>query len=284
MGKEKILITNIQRFSLHDGPGIRTTVFLKGCQLRCPWCCNPETIIYEMQKYEKNGILGIYGKYYSIDDIFREVMKDKAFYVGGTENYNIKSLNELQKLPGGITFSGGECLLQMDKLEELLKKIHEEHIHIAVETSLFSNQQQLEIALKYIDLFYVDIKILDKEECKKILHGDLKVYFGNYELLMNSGIPVIIRIPVIGGFTDTEKNKRQVFSLLNRSRGNILKIELLKEHNLGLTKYQALVNGGNEIAIPDYKGVTDDTMNLYKKALDGFCKVPVTICEEKFSA
>lgn len=274
-----VFITNIQRFSLHDGPGIRTTVFLKGCLLRCPWCCNPETLEQEAQNYLKDGILDVYGKCYSVDDLYREVMKDKDFYVGEIENYLINNSDDLQKLPGGITFSGGECLLQMNRLEECLKRIANEHVHTAIETSLFSSQKQLEIALKYINLFYVDVKILDRERCKKILQGDLEIYFSNYELLMNSKIPVVIRIPVIGGFTDTEENRRQISSFLNKSEGNILKIELIKEHNLGMTKYQALLDGGNEITLPQYKGVSDDIMNLYKKELDDFCKVPVDICK-----
>ena len=94
---DKILLTNIQRFSLHDGPGIRTTIFLKGCSLRCPWCSNPENLNPYPEEYIKDGNRGIYGKEYAIDEIFIEVMKDKDYYESN----------------GGLNFSGGEALLKV---------------------------------------------------------------------------------------------------------------------------------------------------------------------------
>ena len=130
-----ILITNIQRFSLHDGPGIRTTVFLKGCSLRCPWCSNPENLVGVQQKYIKDGVEGVYGKWYTNDDLYKEIMKDKEFYNvvdSPSEKISTTSLllspHLLDKLPGGVTFSGGECLLWIDKLEEILGRLKEEGI------------------------------------------------------------------------------------------------------------------------------------------------------------
>ena len=102
-----MLITNIQRFSLHDGPGIRTTVFLKGCSIRCPWCSNPENLNGYPEKYNKNGIEGIYGKEYSCDEVYDEIMKDEVFYEDD----------------GGVTFSGGEALPQTVNLIQLIKRI-----------------------------------------------------------------------------------------------------------------------------------------------------------------
>ena len=148
-----ILLTNIQRFSLHDGPGIRTTVFLKGCSLRCPWCSNPENLNPNPEKYVNNGLSGVYGREYNTDELYIEVVKDLAFYDGDWSSL------ELEEMPGGVTFSGGECLLQMDRLEPLLERLKAEKIHTAVETCLFAPAYQLSIAIKYIDLFYVDIKI-----------------------------------------------------------------------------------------------------------------------------
>lgn len=107
-----MLITNIQRFSLHDGPGIRTTIFLKGCSLRCPWCSNPENIKPYPEKYYKDGIEGIYGKNYTCDEVYNEIIKDRAFY---DEN-------------GGVTFSGGEALLYVNELLPLLEKLKKERI------------------------------------------------------------------------------------------------------------------------------------------------------------
>ena len=87
MSNKKIYVTNVQRFSLHDGPGIRTTVFLKGCSLRCPWCSNPENLIYEPQKYIKDGIYGIYGRQYEIEELYSEIVKDINFYDGKKVSY-----------------------------------------------------------------------------------------------------------------------------------------------------------------------------------------------------
>lgn len=275
----KILVTDIQRFSLHDGPGIRTTVFLKGCAIRCPWCSNPENLEHVVQRYVKDGETGFYGKWYSSDELFQEVIRDKNFYVGDLFDYKVTSSMMFEKLPGGVTFSGGECLLQMDELEDVLQKIHCDGIHIAIETSLFANPDKLEIALKYVDLFYADIKILDKHRCRNILNGNLDVYFSNLNVLMNSGKPIVARIPVIASFTDDEHNIYQVTELLENFQGNLLKVEIIKEHNLGLRKYQSLLKAGNKIDVPDYKGVEDSMLINYQSQLRKRVKVPIEICK-----
>ena len=266
-----ILLTNIQRFSLHDGPGIRTTVFLKGCSLRCPWCSNPENLFPHQETYIKNGIEGTYGKEYKTDELYAEVVKDLAFYDGAWDS------SDLNKMPGGVTFSGGECMLQMDKLEPLLERLNEEHIHTAVETCLFAPANQLSIAINYIDLFYVDIKILDEAKCKESINGTLSIYYTNLQTLLNSNKPVVFRIPVIGGYTDDEYNRNKVCELIKEAQGNVLKIELIKEHNLGTSKYQSLIDGGNDILLPRYLGVS--VMDQYKKEIEEVTNVPVEVCK-----
>ena len=268
-----ILLTNIQRFSLHDGPGIRTTVFLKGCSLRCPWCSNPENLNPNPEKYVNNGLSGVYGREYNTDELYIEVVKDLAFYDGDWSSL------ELEKMPGGVTFSGGECLLQMDRLEPLLERLKAEKIHTAVETCLFAPAYQLSIAIKYIDLFYVDIKILDKEKSREYLRGDLSVYHINLQKLLISGKTIVFRIPVIGGYTDTDDYRRKVVELLKHLEGNILKIELIKEHNLGISKYKSLIDGENEIILPNYKGVSEELMNQYKEEIEAVMNVPVEVCK-----
>lgn len=267
-----VLLTNIQRFSLHDGPGIRTTVFLKGCSLRCPWCSNPENLNPHQEKYIKNGIEGIYGKEYTADEMYAEVVKDLAFYDGEWGS------SDLNKMPGGVTFSGGECMLQMDKLEPLLERLNEEHIHTAVETCLFAPANQIAIAIDHIDLFYVDIKILDEAKCKESIRGKLSVYHSNLQTLLNSNRPLVFRIPVICGYTDDEYNRKKVVELIKGAHGNVLKIELIKEHNLGLSKYQSLIDMGNDVKLPDYKGVSDDLMEQYKKEIEKVTDISVELC------
>ena len=123
----QILLTNIQRFSLHDGPGIRTTVFLKGCSLCCPWCSNPENLISTPQPYIKEGLEGTYGKYYTLDELTAECLKDQPFYEGKINNPSLWSITDaelIEQLPGGVTFSGGEALLQMEALAPVCQALH----------------------------------------------------------------------------------------------------------------------------------------------------------------
>lgn len=268
-----ILLTNIQRFSFHDGPGIRTTVFLKGCSLRCPWCSNPENLNSYQEKYIKNGVEGTYGKEYTADELYAEVKKDLSFYDGDWNS------NDLNKMPGGVTFSGGECMMQMDKLEPLLERLNKEKIHTTVETCLFAPENQLYIALNHIDLFYVDIKILDEELCQSTLRGNLKLYHTNLQSLLSSGKSIVFRIPIIGGYTDSDDNRKKVVELIKEVRGNVLKIELIKEHNLGLSKYQSLIDGNNDISLPLYNGVSDDLMERYKREIEEVTNVPVEVCK-----
>lgn len=287
--EKNILLTNIQRFSLHDGPGIRTTVFLKGCSIHCPWCSNPENLLHREQRYVKMDHnrkveeKGTYGKWYSPDELYSEVIKDKAFY--GSCNAN--SATYLDSLPGGVTFSGGECMLQMKELDPMLQRLNDEQIHTIVETSLFCSSVQLSIAIKHIDLFYVDIKVLNDDLCSSSLGGRIELYKNNLVTLLNSGKPVVFRLPVIGGYTDSEENRKAVVELIEskaKSYSNLLKIEILKEHNLGTNKYQSLIDGGNEIMLPEYNGVSDELMGQYKIEIEEGLRIigssiPVEICK-----
>lgn len=277
-----IFITNIQRFSLHDGPGIRTSVFLKGCSLRCPWCSNPENMETKKQDYIKNGIRGVYGYYISSGELYETIAKDKVYYANGDlKDWNISDSSRLDTLPGGVTFSGGECLLQMKELEPLLIRLGDSSIHTCIETSLFAQRSDLDIAIKYINLIICDIKILDDGLALRVEHGNLRVFLSNFTILMESYKPVILRIPVIGGYTDTRENVKKVCEFVHGIQGNILKIELIKEHNLGLSKYQSINAADPTFIIPKYKGVSDETMNYYQEAICDaiYNEIPVEICK-----
>ena len=166
-----VRVTNIQHFSLDDGPGIRTTVFLKGCNLTCPWCCNPENISFEIENYTHNSQNESFGYDISLKDLEKEILKDEAFYV---ENN------------GGVTFSGGEPLLQIRELEPLLKSLKSKNINICFETSLSAPSNLLEIAIQYIDEIFIDMKVLDKKEAKNVLNLDIDLYYENLELINSS--------------------------------------------------------------------------------------------------
>lgn len=278
-----VILTSIQRFSLHDGPGIRTTVFLKGCSLCCPWCSNPENRLSSIQHYVRDGVEGIYGKYMSPDELYTEIMRDKPFYAGDIVDFHITVHDQIDYLPGGVTFSGGECLLQMEQLVPLLTRLNEEHVHTVAETALYIPEKNLHLAIRHIDFFYVDVKILDKEFCRRIFHTDLETYLSNINILMKSGRPVVFRVPVIGGYTDDAGNRRKVIELTAAFAGktNLLKVELMREHNLAVSKYQSLAACNAGFKVPEYKGVSDELMEMYKREFDTGLEgiVPVEICE-----
>lgn len=227
----KVRITDIQHFSLHDGPGIRTTVFLKGCNLKCPWCANPECISLKIEND--------FGYDISLNDLEKEILKDESFYKTG----------------GGVTFSGGEPLLQIKYLEPLLKSLKDKHINICFETALFVNENLLNIAKVYADEFIVDIKMLDPENTKNVLGGDIDVYLNNLKSLnLNK---TIFRLPV----TEFSLNDEDlILDLLNKYKPK--KLEIFKLHNLAKRKYGLL---GKEFY---YKEVGDSEIEDFKDKLN----------------
>lgn len=217
----KVIITNIQRFSLHDGPGIRTTIFFKGCNLKCPWCSNPENINFNIEDFNKNNISGKYGKEYTLEELENEILKDKDFY----SNH------------GGVTFSGGECLWQFEKIEPLLKRLKNNGINMCVETALNVPIRFVDIALKYIDEFYIDIKIVDKNK-QNIIGTNVDAYLLNLDKILKYNDNVIIRFPVIPQYTYTENNLIAIIDILKKYK--IKKMEIFKIHKLGESKYESL--------------------------------------------
>ena len=218
----KVIVSNIQRMCFHDGPGIRTTVFFKGCNLKCPWCSNPENVKFEIEKYIDNNTEKEFGYEIELKELEKEILKDKVYF----------------DKEGGVTFSGGEPLLQFEKIEPLLKNLKEKDINICVETALMVPEKYLEIALKYVDEFYVDIKILDEEICKKILNGNIKLYYKNLDKLFLLNKNVTLRLPMSEEYTITEKNTEKILELLEKYKPQ--KVEIFELHTLGEKKYKAL--------------------------------------------
>ncbi|WP_313164842.1 trans-4-hydroxy-L-proline dehydratase activase [Sedimentibacter sp.] len=262
-----VAIFNIQKFSIHDGPGIRTTVFLKGCPLKCLWCHNPESQEYEKQilydaekcvlcgtcvkvcpknaiKIEDNilttdmdkcdfcGLCEIYciqearqvvGKHYSVEEVLKEVLKDRIFY---------------EKSGGGVTVSGGEPLMFIDFVEELLKKLKEENIHTAVDTSGAVNFESLERIADYTDLFLYDIKLMDDEMHKKYIKASNKTILENLKKLSKIHNNINIRLPIIEGVNaDTDHIERIIDFIKDL---NIKKVNLLPYHDIAKHKYKKL--------------------------------------------
>lgn len=275
---DKLLVSNIQRYSLHDGPGIRTTVFLKGCSLHCPWCSNPENIESDNQLwFDREKCIGdttycILNKRCNIkyaeknagkklhDHIFDDECAIRALQPIAKEYSAAELLDEIWKdIPfwdtnGGVTFSGGEALLQIKNLFPVLKELKAKRIHICFESALFVETELLKEGLQYIDELYVDMKCLDAKECRKYLGGDLNIYLNNITFLEESFFPYIIRIPLIKPYTYSENNLKKINSYISCLHPK--SIELFACHNLGEKKYRMC---GKTSA--DYNNVTIDELH-----------------------
>lgn len=266
---KKATIFDIQRNSFTDGPGIRTTIFFKGCNLNCVWCHNPESQAAKPQiMFYKEKCLGcgrcanltpkdtdficfndakeICGKEYTSDEILCKITRDKDFY---------------DNSGGGVTFSGGECMLQIDFLCEILKKCKENGIHTAVDTAGNVPWKYFERILKYCDLFLYDIKLFDSEKHKKYTGADNKLILNNLKKLFKIGAKVWIRIPIIGGINDSAEEMSKIKSFLKPYQP--LKIELLPYHNLGIHKYDALDMEKSEFEVPS-EAVMKNLNSIFK--------------------
>ena len=249
-------IFDIERNSYVDGPGIRTTVFFKGCNLRCAWCHNPESqsakpqmLFYRnrctlcgkckdkcpnaLEKCDLCGKCTIYcphdareicGKEYTVDEVLREVIKDKALY----ENSG-----------GGVTFSGGECMLQVDFLTEILKACKENGIHTAVDTAGHVPYERFGQILPYTDLFLYDIKCFNSEKHRQYTGVGNEWIFENLKRLFAAGKSVWVRIPIIPTVNDTLEEMQNIKAFLD-SWERPQQIELLPYHAMGEHKYAAI--------------------------------------------
>lgn len=245
MNKAKIF--NIQRFCTDDGPGIRTTVFFKGCNLRCAWCHNPESQSAETEwmLYPDKCIgcgrcadIGedttdfvcfqearkLCGNEYTLDVVLTELLKDKIFY----ENSG-----------GGVTFSGGECMLQIDFLEEILKACKQNGIHTAVDTAGNVPFEYFDRILPHTNLFLYDVKCFDSERHKLFTGVGNELILDNLKRLLELRAPVWVRIPIIPSVNDSEEEMLNIKSFIS-SCGAPEKIELLPYHAMGEHKYAAI--------------------------------------------
>lgn len=217
---KKGTIFSIEEFAIHDGPGIRTTIFLKGCPLRCTWCHNPEGISPQPQYMIKKNEQSICGYEISSEALANQILRNK----------NIYQLNE-----GGVTFTGGEPLLQSDFIVDILDRIKPD-IHVAIETSGHIHPDIFRKVTPMLDLVIMDIKHTDPLVHKQYTGADNKVILKNLEFLCSSGVDFIIRIPLIPGVNDSEVNMSNVASLI-KDAASLLRVELLPYHLTAGAKY-----------------------------------------------
>lgn len=288
---KKGLILRIERTSIHDGQGLRTVVFFKGCPLRCQWCSTPESHNMIIEKgYLPNRCIGCgiciescpedaltmdngkilisdekckmsllcydkcaqsaykkYGNSMSVDELLKEIAKDEIFYYHSN---------------GGVTFSGGEPLMQPDFLAEIMKLCKQRGIHTAMETSLFAPFKDIEKILPYLDVLYTDIKFIDRDKHKEYTGAVNDLILENILKIDSSSYPVeiYIRIPLIPGINDSRENLLSTVDFCKDIK-KLQEIELLPYHRLGIETYKNL---GLLYKLPDIAIPTPDRIRELK--------------------
>jgi pyruvate formate lyase activating enzyme len=207
---KKGIIFEIREFTVHDGPGIRKTVFLKGCPLDCFWCQNPEGKSQKIETILKKGTPVICGQEVSSDYMAEELLKDESFF----------KMNK-----GGVTFSGGEPLMQHEFLIDIMDRIHG-RIHITLDTSGYSSKKVFSDIINYSDLILFDLKHADSSIHKNITGKKNGIILDNLEILIRSNKRFVIRIPLLPGINDTPDNIRKLSDLFKEHKDSI-EIEFL---------------------------------------------------------
>ncbi len=254
----KALIFDIQRNSFVDGPGIRMTVFFKGCNLKCAWCHNPEgqsalpEILFYGERCEGCGLCEASERYtcpneakvrcgreLSVSEVLEECLRDRLFFgVSG----------------GGVTFSGGECMLQIEFLEEILKQCKKSGIHTAVDTAGNVPYEYFERVMPYTDLFLYDVKCADSERHRQYTGVGNSLILENLEKLLKCRQSVWIRVPLVPSVNDGEEEIIAIRDFLKRC-GEPERVELLPYHGMGERKYAALGRSGQSFSAPSPKEV-----------------------------
>lgn len=223
--KTKGRIFDIQRYSIHDGRGIRTIVFLKGCVLRCRWCCNPESQEYRIQTMMVRGEEKIIGRDVTVAEVMDEVEKDRAYY---------------RRTGGGLTLSGGESLCQPEFARDLLRGAKEAGISTAMESMGYAEFSVIRELLPWLDQYLLDIKHMDPGKHEEFTGKRNELMLENAKRIADSGMTELsIRVPVIPGFNDTPEEIGAIAAYTGKL-GNVRRMHLLPYHRLGQDKYEGL--------------------------------------------
>lgn len=260
----KAIISDIKRFAVHDGDGIRTTVFFKGCPLKCVWCHNPEGLSFKPQvAFYKDKCIGcgeckkenfttedclgearvFYGKEMTVEELLPQLLEDKDFY---------------ETSGGGVTLSGGECLCQADFCAELLKALKEKGINTAVDTCGFVPKESIDKVIPYTDTFLYDIKAIDEDVHIKCTGQSNKIILENLKHIDSLGKRIEIRIPFVPEYNSNQIEKIAEFL---RTLKNIKEVKVLPYHNYAGSKYVAL---GMENTLPKILPTEEEIKNAEK--------------------
>ncbi len=274
----KSLIIDIQRCSIHDGPGIRTSIFLKGCPLNCQWCHNPESQSFQKQlsfnsekctlcrgcanicsnnvhTFNKNTHFIDFSKCVHCEKCVA-ICTQKALHIIGKEYSPQEVLTIVLKDEifymqggGGITISGGEALSHTKFCVELLTLCKEKNIHTCIETSCFTQQKNIEKIINYVDLFLIDFKTSNSKDSIKYIGQDNKLILENLDFIYTQGKEIIIRCPIIPTVNDTKEHFDEIIALSTKYP-NIKQFELLPYHNFGISKAKNTNLNYKEFPIP----------------------------------
>ena len=287
-------IFNIQRFSVQDGPGIRTTIFMKGCPLACPWCSNAESqktsselahidslcdgcgrclevcdpkaislgdrgVTIDRELCDTCGrciemcapsALKIFGREISVEEAFLEAKKDELYY---------------RNSKGGVTASGGEPLFQSQFVSAFFKRCQAAGMHTTLDTCGYASRSSLEDVLEYTNLVLFDLKLIDNDAHIEITKVPSTPILDNAKVVAGSGIPMIVRIPLIPGLTDAEENIRAITRFVTELGSGVAAVNILPYHRFGLSKYEML---DREYELGELKPPSEERLNAIVGALE----------------
>jgi pyruvate formate lyase activating enzyme len=287
-------IFNIQRFSVQDGPGIRTTFFLKGCPLACPWCSNPESqkrspelaiiralcdgcgrcpevcdaeaisvddgaVTIDRERCDSCGrcievcapnALKIFGREISVEEAFLEAKKDELYY---------------RNSEGGVTVSGGEPLLQSEFVSAFFARCKDAGMHTALDTCGYAPRSSLEDVLEHTDLVLFDLKLIDNQAHLEIAKAPNAPILDNAKVVAESGVPMIVRIPLVPGLVDTDENIRAIAHFVSELGPGVDSVNVLPYHRFGLSKYEML---GREYELGDLKPPSNEKVDTVVAAFE----------------
>jgi pyruvate formate lyase activating enzyme len=256
----KGLIFSVKRYSIHDGPGIRVTFFMKGCPLECIWCHNPEGISPFPEKVVRNNRIGgksfhteeKVGQYYTVKEIIEVLEKDRVF---------------INQSGGGVTFSGGEPMLQFEFLKDALKACKKAGFHTAVDTAGYSRAENYKAIIPYTDLFLFDLKHLDDKKHLELTGVSNMLILENCLMLARETKNIMLRIPVIPGKNNDNANMKALRNFIEKiGTENISKISLLPYHKTGSSKYKRF---GREWKMEGIEPPSGDEMRILKEMFSG---------------
>ena len=244
-------IFDIQRFSVHDGPGIRTIIFFKGCALRCKWCCNPESQAFEIQTMNMDRKEKVVGRDVTVKEIVETILKDMPYY---------------RRSGGGVTLSGGEATLQPEFAEALLRTCKQYGINTAIESTAIADFSVIQRFLPFIDTYLMDIKHINSKKHEEFTTKPNERILENAKKLDKYANKLIIRVPVVPTFNATKEEIGEIAKFVSELE-NTNEIHLLPYHKFGTDKYRWL---GREYQMKDIESPSDELMEELKKTVESF--------------